>query len=350
MQKECDQMESIELRVQGSVKSEITLKGLQEENDELRRQLDDLRHEIVLLEIRPKQALCTDESLSLALNGSGIGIWDANISTGEVSVDQGWHSTLGYDTSDEMDCNLHWEDFIHPDDKHRMMHVLDSPLSPDHAVFEIEYRMRSKDGSWKWFFDRGKVVEWSQDGHPLRVVGTNRNISRQKQAEEQLKKMAMYDVLTGLPNRRFCEDLLSKEVSLAGRNRFKLGLGFLDVDDFKGVNDRYGHEIGDLLLKQISGRILHCLRDSDSVSRFGGDEFVIVLKSNDRLGYEYIVKRLLEVLSRPFDLNGIHIDITCSMGVSVFPDNASTVEGLLKKADEAMYQVKHRGKNNYLFS
>lgn len=320
------------------------------ENARLTKQIEQMQTEIAELSQRNKEYLELKQWVEIAFDGTGIGLWETNLKSGAMKVNRNWGAMLGYIDQPEPDHYKAWEALVHPDDKVLLYEYFDAPVAKDNAVFELEYRMRAKDGSWRWFSDRGRVIECTEAGKPLRVVGTNRDISRQKDAEERLRRMAMYDVLTGLPNRRFCEDLLTREIALARRNDFKLAVVFLDLDDFKAVNDAYGHDIGDLLLKQVAGRMLTGIRDSDTVARLGGDEFLIVLQGQHEQKFTEILDRVVRLLSVPFDLNGIIVKMQCSIGVSVFPDDADNRDDLLQQADAAMYQVKNSGKNSYKFS
>jgi len=322
---------------------------LNEDNSDLFRQIEDLQAQVEILSRSQQEFLDLKRRVELALDGTGIGLWEANLRSGEIKVNKNWMAMLGYDDVIENDQYSAWKQRVHPDDLQNILAFFSKPSAEDDAVFEFEYRIRTHDGDWKWFLDCGRVIEWTDTGMPLRAVGTNRDITRQKDAEARLRKMAMYDVLTGLPNRRFCEDLLTRELALARRNQFKLGAVYLDLDDFKSVNDKHGHDVGDLLLKQVSGRMLTCIRDSDAVARLGGDEFLIVLQGRNSAGFHEILERMSRLLSSPFDLNGIVIQVSCSIGVAIFPDDAADMNELVRRADEAMYEVKSSGKNNYKF-
>ena len=333
-----------------TMKNNLTIDEVTAENIKLKQQIEQLKTKNGELNQLNKNYLELKQRVEIAFDGTGIGLWETNLMTGEMKVNRNWSAMLGYEDQTERDHFKAWERLVHPDDKVLIFDFFETSVSEENKVFELEYRMRAKDGSWRWFSDRGCIIELSESGKPLRVIGTNRDISRQKDAEERLRRMAMYDVLTGLPNRRFCEDLLTREIALARRNDFKLAVVFLDLDDFKTVNDEHGHDIGDLLLKQVAGRMLTSIRDSDTVARLGGDEFLIVLQGQHQQKFKEILERLMRLLSAPFDLNGIIVDTKCSLGVSVFPDDADNMNDLLQRADAAMYQVKNSGKNNYKFS
>ncbi|HOY70481.1 MAG TPA: GGDEF domain-containing protein [Methylotenera sp.] len=169
--------------------------------------------------------------------------------------------------------------------------------------------------------------------------------------EAAIKKLAFYDELTDLPNRRLLIDRLSHALTISARTGKRGAILFLDVDDFKKLNDTLGHDMGDLLLKQLSERLLSCVRESDSVARLGGDEFVVMLE-NLNADYhialtqvEQICKQIISTLNLPYKLNTEEYQCSSSIGVAMFGEHGTTFEGLLKNADTAMYEAKKAGRN-----
>lgn len=167
---------------------------------------------------------------------------------------------------------------------------------------------------------------------------------------EQLRNIALYDNLTGLPNRVLLEDRMERSI-LRGDRSGKLGaLMFVDLDRFKSVNDTFGHRIGDELLKTVAQRLTNCIRKEDTVARVGGDEFVVVLNElAKREDAGLISGKMLQELSRPFSVERHELEISCSIGISVFPDDGKTLLELMNNADVAMYHAKKAGRNGYLF-
>lgn len=188
-----------------------------------------------------------------------------------------------------------------------------------------------------------------------------RDITERKQAESRIHFLAYYDGLTGLPNRTFFKELLKRELTSAQRYNLMVALLYLDLDDFKRINDTLGHDIGDILLQAVSKRISGAMRTSDHlarsvegddtvVSRLGGDEFVILLHHLNKIhDAGKVANRILGEISRPFELNGSEVFITASMGISLYPSGGENVDNLFKNADTAMYHAKAKGKNNYQF-
>ena len=181
-------------------------------------------------------------------------------------------------------------------------------------------------------------------------VGIVRDITERKLAEEKIAHLAHHDYLTGLPNRAQFMSRLEHSILLAARCKNKFAVMFLDLDGFKQVNDTLGHDTGDLLLKQVSGRLKEVTRASDSVARVGGDEFTFVLNHIESAeNASLVANKIIDALSESFDLHGHRCHVGASIGISVFPDDSTDFERLIKQADEAMYLAKQGGKNTYRF-
>jgi diguanylate cyclase (GGDEF)-like protein/PAS domain S-box-containing protein len=187
-------------------------------------------------------------------------------------------------------------------------------------------------------------------GEIQEYVGVFSDITRRKQDEEQIRRQANYDALTGLPNRTLLVDRLARALAAAHREELKVALLFVDLDRFKGVNDSLGHAVGDELLQQVAGRLRDCLRETDTVARFGGDEFVVMLEgvrhANDAA---QVAKKLIADLERPFALVGREVFIGASVGITLYPDDSQDADNMLRNADMAMYRAKDAGRNTYQF-
>ena len=171
-----------------------------------------------------------------------------------------------------------------------------------------------------------------------------------KQAEEEMRRLANYDHLTGLPNRTLFMDRMEQALARARRSRHPLALLFIDVDRFKSVNDSLGHDVGDQLLHQVGQRLMECVRTSDTVARLGGDEFTVIIEDfSDPQAVTQTCERILTSLLDPMLLGGTEVHLGCSIGVSMYPNDGTTVNALLQNADSAMYKAKERGRNNYQF-
>lgn len=187
-----------------------------------------------------------------------------------------------------------------------------------------------------------------KDGQPYRRVALFSDITDKKQNEHLIWKQANYDTLTGLPNRRMLLEYLSSEVRNSDRNRNHFALLFLDLDFFKEVNDTLGHAMGDLLLIETASRLRSCVRDADVVARLGGDEFTVVLSAMaDHKGIERVAEHILRRIAEPYLLGDETAYISVSIGITLYPDDSTSIEGLLKHADQAMYAAKDQGRNRF---
>lgn len=224
-----------------------------------------------------------------------------------------------------------------------------SRLLEEGQLKDFELLLRRRDGQ-DVPCSMGVSLVCDESGKPLKLVGSIRDITERKKAEEEIRKLAYHDMLTGLPNRSLFYDRLQQALAQAGRNDRPLSLLFLDLDRFKDVNDTLGHDVGDQLLQAIAERLRGCIRQSDTVARLGGDEFVILLTSVKAARDSAIVaEKILESLSEPVDLGGQAIFTSTSIGVVMFPHDGENAETLLKHADMAMYGAKERGRNNFQF-
>lgn len=204
-------------------------------------------------------------------------------------------------------------------------------------------------------------VEWLSisavkgiDNQVRHYVGIFSDITEKKLNTQQMQQLAYYDVLTGLPNRTLFFDRLKQSLIRAKRNKNSLALLFIDLDNFKELNDNYGHAEGDLLLQEVARRLKDSIRASDTLARLGGDEFTVVLSDfhdPDLLTVETskVTKKILEILSKPFDLEQISYRVSASIGVSIYPQDGEVISELIKHADSAMYQAKNAGKNTVQF-
>ena len=188
------------------------------------------------------------------------------------------------------------------------------------------------------------------DGEVQQFAAIINDITERKLDEEQIRYQANYDQLTGIPNRALFMDRLARLVIESRRTKTNVGLMFIDLDGFKAVNDTLGHDAGDLLLKQTADRLNYCVRESDTVARLGGDEFTVIMPLIDSIESTIVVAdRILESLTEPFDLDGQEGQISASIGISIYPEQADDDKQLLHKADVAMFHAKSQGKANYQF-
>jgi diguanylate cyclase (GGDEF)-like protein/PAS domain S-box-containing protein len=418
----------------------------------------------------------SEERWHFALEGAGDGVWDLDVPSGRIIFSQRWHEIFGYGEHEFGDDYQAWADHLHPEDRESTLAAVQDCLEGKQGQHSIEFRLRCKDGSWKWVLGRGKVVSRNQLGKPLRMVGTVTDITERKRTEESLREseeryrslfdhtlegiahcrmlyerdqpadfiyldvnsaftrltglhdvagkrasevipgiqdsnpelfniygrvaaggppekfetyvsglgiwfavtayqagpgcfiavfdnitqrkqdearldfLAYHDLLTGLPNREMARDHFKLALAYAERNAGKVALLFLDLDRFKNINDSLGHTVGDVLLKEVARRLQECVRMTDTLSRQGGDEFVILLSDiKDVNAVTAVADKILERLSLPFSVEQHMLAISVSIGVALYPDDGKDFDSLLRKADTAMYQAKESGRNTCYF-
>ena len=187
-----------------------------------------------------------------------------------------------------------------------------------------------------------------ESGSVINYIAIFGDISERKAAEYRIQQLAHFDSLTGLPNRLLLNDRLEQSILYAQRNQSSVALLFLDLDRFKQINDTLGHGVGDQLLQTVSQRLMECVREQDTVSRQGGDEFIAVLPGTDGVGAELVAAKMLQVIVQPYSIEGHELRISSSIGIAIYPDHAQDSITLVKCADVAMYQAKEGGRNSYL--
>ena len=215
--------------------------------------------------------------LFFVLEATSDGVWDANLETGETYYNNFYYKMLGYDLSKITITNKFFENLLHPEDKERVLKRIQECVEGKTKNHRVEFRIKTGSGKWKWILGRGKVVARDSTGKALRFLGTHEDISQRKQMEEELKKLARIDSLTGCYNRRYGLELLDRHIKLSQRSKSPLLLAFLDIDCFKAINDTFGHDEGDISLKKVSGLFKSSLREIDIICRMGGDEFLLIL-------------------------------------------------------------------------
>ncbi len=250
---------------------------------------------------------------------------------------------------------------VHPDDRTRVEREVQAALDCGAGTWSSRFRLARADGSHAWVEDRAQIVR-DPDGKAVRMVGCLKDVSEQVEMEERRRRderrihqLAFFDQLTGLPNRVSLLDRLQHALASSFRHRQFGALMFLDLDNFKTLNDTLGHDIGDALLRQVGQRLHDGVRAVDTVARLGGDEFVILLEELGdsavmaALQAETTARKILAAFKRPFDLGAVRHDCTTSIGVTVFEGETASIDELLKQADLAMYESKQAGRNTVRF-
>jgi diguanylate cyclase (GGDEF)-like protein/PAS domain S-box-containing protein len=413
----------------------------------------------------------SEERWKFAIEGVGDGLWDWHLQTGEAFFSRRYKEMLGYDEQEFGNTADEWVKRIHPDDAPGVMAEIQPYLEGKVGPITVEFRMLCKDGRWQWFLGRGLVVSRDAEGRPLRMIGTNTDITERRQAvkklqlaasvfsharegititdasgiiidvnaaftritgytrdevlgrspnmlssgrqdkafyaamwqalinqghwtgelwnrrkdgqviaelltisavydaqgktrqyvglfsditelkehESQLDRMAHFDALTSLPNRRLLADRLQQALVQAVRRGQTLALAYLDLDGFKLINDTHGHAVGDQLLVALATRMKQVLREGDTIARISGDEFVAMLVDlSDSDASVPLLHRLLHAAGEPVQVGNLSVQVSASLGVTFYPQQQDIeADQLLRQADQAMYQAKVAGKNRY---
>lgn len=415
----------------------------------------------------------SEQRWSFALEGGGDCVWDWDLTTNRVELSKGGKKMFGFEENEIGNDMMDWQGRVHPHDLNSLQTSVVSYFKSGAPHFAAEYRVKCKDGSWKWILTRGMAVARDNNHRITRMIGTHtdinqrklaeekiasenrknetllntgvdgihimdengtllqvsdafcrmlgysreemlgmnlmqwdaklpslsqfqqgiqkmpeqgkrletlhrhkdghtipveisarrvlidgkvyiyaaaRDITEKKQAEEIIHRQANYDPLTSLPNRRLFHDRLDQEIKKAHRAGMKMALMFIDLDNFKEVNDTLGHDKGDQLLVEAAERLSQCVRESDTVARLGGDEFTVILSELEEIsGIDQVAQNIINRLVAPFTLGSDKAFVSASIGITLYPDDALKAEALLKNADQAMYVAKNAGRNRYSY-
>ncbi len=267
-----------------------------------------------------------------------------------MEVNDAWCEMFGYSRAEVHARHLTWQRLTHPDDMEPGATMVSKLLAGEIENIRLEKRYLRKDGEVLWGSLQVSLAR-DEKGRPEYLISAIQDITERKQAEQQISFMAYHDKLTGLANRALLFDRLSQAISQAKRDARHVALLFIDLDGFKSVNDEYGHEAGDAVLREAAHRFLACVRAVDTVARFGGDEFSVVLGNlDDPQQAKSIAEKIVQAFSPGLSLpDGHQCHVGVSIGISIYPEHASAIDSLMTAADQAMYGSKSRGKNTYTF-
>ena len=280
----------------------------------------------------------SEERYALAARGTNDGLWDWDLTSDRVYYSPRWKAMLGYAEEDVGERPAEWLERVHPDDIPRLQAKMAAHLEGTSPHFEDEHRMRHKDGSYRWFLSRGFAVR-DGTGRPHRMAGAQTDVTDRR----------AYDPLTGLPNRAlFAERLGYAFARFKRRDDYLFAVVFVDLDRFKETNDTLGHLVGDQVLIAVAKRLETCLRPGDTVGRFAGDEFAVLLERiasrADGLG---VADRIQLEVAAPLRLRGQDLRLGASMGVAFMGPGYERPDDLLRDADLAMYRAKAAGRGRY---
>lgn len=307
-----------------------------------------------------KELQLSEQRLKEAQQIASLGHWEWYLENNTLFWSDEVFKIFGLSSKNE----ITFTDFInsvHPEDRKPLQQAINQVVDKNETL-NIEHRIVLPNGSERVVHQLGKP-NYDTKGHSFRMTGTVWDISERRQTEDKIKQLAFYDNLTGLSNRTLFKENANRALQNAERTKSKVALIFLDLDGFKEINDTLGHDAGDELLKIIADHLKKSIRPGDlmthsqveshstsSVSRFGGDEFAILLTQiNDNIDAAKVAERVLVNLSKPTVIADHDVIVTGSLGISIYPDDSTEIESLIKYADTAMYHAKKQGKNNFQF-
>jgi len=284
------------------------------------------------------------EKLRLAVDTANLYYWEWDIRSDTLRWGRDPEGLIGHHHGRLPD----FRDLVHPEDRERYLAAGREALATG-GKYAVDFRAVTRDGEVRWISARGSVISGA-DGAPAKMIGVSQDVTERKRQEEEVRFLAYHDTLTGLPNRRLLDDRLRQAIYLAQRRDARVAVMLVDLDDFKQVNDELGHRAGDTVLREVAQRLVGCMRRADTLARHGGDEFVAVIPDLHRdADCEVIADKILGALELEFRVDGRSFNVGASIGISIYPTDASDGETLLRNADAAMYRGKERGRNQYRF-
>ena len=325
---------------------ETMRRTLQKNQEDLAEHADSLRKQVAALQATRADLRESEQRLrsfyDLGLVGVAI-----------TSPEKQWIQTNDYicrllEYSEDELHRMSWAEITHPDDLAADVEQFNALLGGVIDGYEMEKRFISKSGR---LIPTRLVVRCARkpDGTVDFVTAMIDDLTERQNAEQRIHYLANFDALTGLPNRAQLDERMQYSLSVAQRNEQTLALMFLDLDHFKDINDTLGHSIGDALLVDLARRLRLVLRDTDSVSRLGGDEFILSLPGADQHGAAQIARKLLDVIAEPYHIERYDLNVTASIGIALYPHDGPDLETLSRNADAAMYRAKREGRHAYRF-
>lgn len=308
---------------------------------------EELTQRLNELYVNEEKILKHETMYRLAAEGSNDALWIWDMVTDTQIVSERGRELLGF-SEQAINTKEKWKKLIHPEDLPRMLAKLEEHLSGSNPFYEVEYRIAVPEGGYRWVLSRGKA-QFDNQGRPVRMAGSYTDITERKFREEEIRHMAYYDALTGLANREMLTETINQALAVSSVDGSQGAVLFIDIDNFKQINDTYGHSWGDKLLVSISGKLTALMYGKGMVARWGGDEIVVFLPNiNDGEELATYADKIMGLLEQPIMISEHVFYITASVGVALYPVHGDTIDELLRNADTAMYLAKNSGKRTYM--
>lgn len=312
-------------------------------NSQLAASKDLLKQQYQELLVNQQKLMESERRYRLITEAANDAIWEEQNNHRKFSAR--WYEITGYNKED-LEVIESWETLLHPEDKNVIQKIIFEHKKNKTPFYQCEYRLKTKDGQYKWIQERGKAL-FDEKGISYYLVGSHTDITEVKEYEQKLHHLAYHDQLTGLKNRNSFTNTLVKLMSQ--EHPKKIGLLFVDIDNFKYINDSMGHTFGDLILKEMGQRLVNYQNEQISIYRLGGDEYIILIEGFEEISaVEKLAVNVLRDLNKAIEINKSFIFITASIGISIFPEHGKNIDELLKNADIAVFRAKEAGKNKII--
>jgi diguanylate cyclase (GGDEF)-like protein/PAS domain S-box-containing protein len=350
-------------KVLGTVQDITQRKLAEKELDKHRNHLEVLvkerTHDLTTVNERLKTEIVSREKIELELVDKKANLeeaqrianlksWQLDIANGKVIWSEGLYNMYGFDPHQTAPSDTEQHKLFTPESWSKLSTAMSKTIDTG-VPYELELEIARKDGKNRWIWARGEAIR-NEKGDIVNLHVVAQDITERKRAKEQLERIAHYDILTNMPNRVLLADLLNQAMLQCKRRNRSLAVAFMDLDGFKAVNDLYGHNVGDELLIKLSQRMKEALREGDTLARIGGDEFIAVMVGLESIeDSKPVLKRLLKAAAGPVNLDDAVIQVSASIGVSLYPQDHVDADLLMRHADQAMYVAKQAGKNRYHF-
>ncbi|MDD7794682.1 ABC transporter substrate binding protein [Clostridium sp. 'White wine YQ'] len=313
--------------------------------EELATSDEELRAQYIELEENKEIIEKTEEMYRLVFETSNDGLWEIDLKTNERFFSDRWYEIFGIPKEKVKDME-DWYKLIHPEDYETAKKCIEDITNGSCEVFANDFRIMDNEGNYKWIHGRGKGVK-DANGVTYRIAGSHSDIHDKKVQEEQIRRMAYYDSLTGLVNRSNFEIQVANKIK---DTKNKSALIFMDLDNFKNINDSFGHTLGDELIIQVANILKNIINEKGIVGRLGGDEFLILLTDiKDNSYVENMLDEIINRFNKKILIDEGSISTSASFGIALYPTDGDNFEYLLKNADTAMYKAKEYGKRKFVF-
>ncbi len=298
------------------------------------------------LQISDESLRNSEERYRIALEGCNDSIWQWDLVTDNFFISDKLYDITGYKLNNNMNFTKFIAEIIHPDDLDIVKKDFEKHINNITPIYKSEFRAKISDGSYVWLLSRGKALRDSEN-KAIKMAGSITDISERKISENKIKFMAYYDSLTKLPNRTFFIDKLNEELELVCSKNAEGAVFFIDLDNFKNINDTMGHDYGDKLLIYLAKQFEILIDKKDTICRLGGDEFILLHPYIKESEVELYAKRFLDLFNKALEIDNRQMYITASIGVALYPKDGTDANTILKNADSAMYKAKELGKNRF---